>query len=87
MNRPSYTAAIYAGEPDEGGFWAEVLELPGCVAQGETLDELRAGLSDAIDAWEETRREVAGDSPELNVVAMWTVPGDHRPDGDTARAG
>jgi predicted RNase H-like HicB family nuclease len=30
---------------EEGAYWAEVAELPGCFASGQTLDE----LSDALD--------------------------------------
>jgi predicted RNase H-like HicB family nuclease len=34
---------------EEGGsYWAEVVELPGCFASGDTLDELRAGLDEAV---------------------------------------
>jgi predicted RNase H-like HicB family nuclease len=36
---------------DEGGFWAEVPALPGCVTQGETLPELRTNLQEAIEGW------------------------------------
>jgi predicted RNase H-like HicB family nuclease len=53
-----YTAAVY--EAEEGGFWAEVLDLPGCVAQGENIAELETNIRDAIEAWEETRRELDG---------------------------
>ena len=35
----------------EGGFWAEVPALPGCVTQGETLEEIQANLREAIDLW------------------------------------
>jgi predicted RNase H-like HicB family nuclease len=35
----------------EGGFWAEVPSLPGCLTQGETLDELKANLREAIELW------------------------------------
>jgi predicted RNase H-like HicB family nuclease len=35
----------------EGGFWAEVPALPGCLTQGETLDELKANLREAIELW------------------------------------
>jgi predicted RNase H-like HicB family nuclease len=31
-----------------GAYWAEVLELPGCFASGETLDELKDALDEAI---------------------------------------
>jgi len=36
---------------EEGGFWAEVPSLPGCVTEGETMDELRANLREAVEAW------------------------------------
>ena len=36
---------------DEGGFWAEVPALPGCATQGETMEELRANLREAVELW------------------------------------
>jgi predicted RNase H-like HicB family nuclease len=33
---------------EDGSYWAEVVELPGCFASGETLDELRVALGEAI---------------------------------------
>lgn len=44
---------------EEGGFWAEVPALAGCVTQGETLDELTANLREAIEGW-----LLAGESAE-----------------------
>ncbi len=45
---------IVVHEAEEGGFWAEVPALPGCVSQGETMDELLANVREAIQAWLET---------------------------------
>ncbi len=36
---------------EEGGFWAEVPALPGCATEGETMDELRANLHEAVELW------------------------------------
>jgi predicted RNase H-like HicB family nuclease len=36
---------------EEGGFWAEVPSLPGCVTQGDDLDQLRENLREAIELW------------------------------------
>jgi predicted RNase H-like HicB family nuclease len=36
-------------EAEEGGFWAEVPSIPGCVTQGETFDELLANIYDAVE--------------------------------------
>ena len=35
----------------EGGFWAEVPALPGCVTQGDTIEELQSNLHEAIKGW------------------------------------
>ncbi|HEX4965701.1 MAG TPA: type II toxin-antitoxin system HicB family antitoxin [Thermoanaerobaculia bacterium] len=32
----------------EGGYWAEIPELPGCFTQGDTLDEIYRNLPEAI---------------------------------------
>jgi predicted RNase H-like HicB family nuclease len=36
---------------EEGGYWAEVPALPGCVSQGETVDDVRANVREAIEGW------------------------------------
>ena len=38
-------------EAEEGGFWAEVPALPGCVTQGESKEELERNLHEAIQGW------------------------------------
>lgn len=43
------TAIIH--EAEEGGFWAEVPSLPGCMTQGETLEDVQTALREAILAW------------------------------------
>ena len=44
-----FAAIVHPAE--EGGYWAEVPALPGCLTQGQTLDELRENLDDAIQGW------------------------------------
>lgn len=41
--------AIVIHQEPEGGFWAEVPALPGCYSQGETIDELKANIREAIE--------------------------------------
>lgn len=36
-------------EAEEGGFWAEVPAIPGCVSQGESFEELLPNLYEAIE--------------------------------------
>ncbi len=33
----------------EGGYWAEVPAIPGCVTQGETFEELLRNLYEAVE--------------------------------------
>jgi predicted RNase H-like HicB family nuclease len=49
-------------QAEEGGFWAEVPALPGCVTQAENLDELRSNIKEAIELWLDA--EVPTPSPD-----------------------
>ena len=42
-----FTVLVHKAE--DGGCWAEVPAIPGCATQGETLDELRANVQEAIE--------------------------------------
>ena len=45
------TLKVLIHSAEEGGFWAEVPALPGCVSQGETMDEIRSNIREAIEGW------------------------------------
>lgn len=45
------TLKVLIHKAEDGGFWAEVPSLPGCVSQGETLDEVRVNVREAIEGW------------------------------------
>ena len=36
-------------EAEEGGFWAEVPSIPGCVTQGENFDDLLSNIYEAVE--------------------------------------
>ena len=42
---------------EEGGFWAEVPALPGCVSEGETWNETLANIREAAEGWLEVSEE------------------------------
>ena len=50
-----YTIVIQAAE--EGGYIAFAPSLPGCMTQGETLDEAKENIIDAIAAYLEVLKE------------------------------
>ncbi len=49
-----------------GGFWGEVLQLPGCYSQGDTVAELMENLREAAVGYLEVLEE-QGESPEPEV--------------------
>ncbi len=40
---------VVVHEAEEGGFWAEVPAIPGCVTEGDTWEELLKNIYDAVD--------------------------------------
>jgi predicted RNase H-like HicB family nuclease len=61
-------AAVIREDP-EGGFWAEVPALPGCYSQGETVDELKHSIREAIAGVLEVLRE-QGREPESRIQIL-----------------
>ena len=51
-----YTILVH--EAEEGGFWAEVGELAGCFAAGDTLDELESDVKGAIETYIAACKEI-----------------------------
>lgn len=48
----SYTfTVVIEKEPEDPGYFAHVVELPGCVTDGATADEARARIADAIELY------------------------------------
>ena len=41
---------VVVHEAEEGGFWAEVPSIPGCLTQGETMEDLILNIYEAIEA-------------------------------------
>ena len=64
----NYPMVIYPC--DEGGFVAEIPALPGCLAQGETLEETLQELITVKSLWLETAEKYGQKLPDLeNAIA------------------
>ena len=57
----NYPITIYQAE--EGGYVAEIEDLPGCMTEGETLEEVAQKIDSARIAWLETAHEDGIDIP------------------------
>ena len=58
-----YEIIIYWSNQD-GHYIAEVPELPGCMADGETLEETLAMTQEVMNIWIETAKEDGDPIPE-----------------------
>jgi predicted RNase H-like HicB family nuclease len=57
---------IFVHPAEEGGFWAEIPALPGCISQGNTMEETLSNIREAAEGW----LEVAGESISDQSVAQ-----------------
>lgn len=61
----NYKFNVYPlSEEDGGGFYAEVPELPGCIASAKTLEETLDLLKEAIESWIAVSKEKGKKIPE-----------------------
>ena len=66
-----FTAIVHHGTPEEGGFWATCLEVPGANGQGETRAECLGNLKEAIQLLLETERaEVFRLDPQAEIEEL-----------------
>ena len=66
-----FTAVIHSGEPDEGGYWATCLEVPGANGQGETREECLTNLASAVrDLLELNRAEALSEDPDAEQTEL-----------------
>jgi len=61
---------VLVHKAEEGGFWAEVPSLPGCVSEGETMEELRANIKEAILGWLEVADIIAAEEPDTELIEV-----------------
>ena len=67
-------------DDDGGGFIAIVPDLPGCMSDGETMDEALHEVMDAIESWISVAKEFGDPIPVPDALATATanylIPGD-----------
>ena len=70
--RRTYTVQVH--EAEDGTFWAQVDELPGCFATGDDLDELKEAVVEAISmCLPEADRSAARQASGEEVGRAWRV--------------
>ena len=60
-----YTIAVLRDDSDgQEGFVARIVELPGCITQADSFDELEEMIEDAMRAWIEVALDEGQPIPE-----------------------
>ena len=55
---------------EEGGFWAEIPALPGCVSEGNTYDETLLNIREAAEGWLEVAAEQLESDDETQIAEI-----------------
>ena len=63
MNTPRYEVIIYWSDEDQA-FIAEVPELPGCMADGQTYKEALANVEVVTQEWIDTAKDLGRQVPQ-----------------------
>ena len=77
MSRQIRSFNVIVRPVEEGGYWTEVLELPGCVSQAETLEELHKNTLEAIQACLAAMEEDSSDgldADDMPKPEIWRIP-------------
>lgn len=61
---------VHVHPAEEGGFWAEVPALPGCVSEGDTWEETLANVREAAEGWLEVSAARAQRDAQAQVVEV-----------------
>ena len=67
------TLKVLIHKAEEGGYWAQVPALPGCVSQGETIDDVRTNVREAIEGWLLAEEQGAAEAGAADRVLEVTV--------------
>lgn len=62
-----HTFEVFLEPAEEGGFTVTCPALPGCISEGDTLEEALANIKDAIEAYLETLRRHNLPVPDVKV--------------------
>jgi len=66
--RVEYTARVH--HEDDGTYWPDVIEFPGCFASGHTFDELIEALRECIALYVDESDRSKMDSVEVDQIKV-----------------
>jgi len=57
MDKKTYFMLVHDGGDGKGGLWCEFPDLPGCMTDGDDLEDLLKNAADALESWLESVRD------------------------------
>lgn len=73
MSNLQYPITIRPLTKEEGGgYLIEFPDLPGCIADGETMEEALLEAEDALKAWLATAQEFGDEIPEPSITSKYS---------------
>jgi predicted RNase H-like HicB family nuclease len=61
---------VIVHEAEEGGYWATVPALPGCVSEGDSWDEMLANIREAIECYLDVPEPAVPEKAHLEEVEV-----------------
>jgi len=72
------TLSVIFEEAPEGGYTVSVPQLPGCVSEGDTFEEAKTNITDAINLYvndlSSEEKDKLANNQEQVIVAQITIP-------------
>ena len=76
MEKKTYFMLVHDGGDGKGGLWCEFPDLPGCMTDGDNLDDLMKNAADALESWIADVRENGGTLPKASSAEDLKVKAD-----------
>jgi predicted RNase H-like HicB family nuclease len=64
------TYKVVVHREPKGGYWAEVPALPGCVSQGDTIEEVQTNVREAMEGYLEVLRDEGRQPEDIQVLEI-----------------
>ena len=68
--KKSMKLKVHIHNAEEGGFWAEVPAIAGCVTQGETFEDLLQNIYEAVEGCLDVEIEIPHDNSRILEIAI-----------------
>jgi len=69
--KKTYTIVVHKGEADEGGYWAECLEMKGVFAQGDDIEKIKKDMAKGILLMlEELEKQAKANDKEAELIPL-----------------